>query len=58
MKANQFRAMMLVLLMAVVSLGMVNAQAITVSGTVTDAKDGTPLCWLVRYRIKVLRRVR
>ena len=35
--------MMLVLLMAVVSLGMVNAQAITVSGTVTDAKDGTPL---------------
>ena len=43
MKANQFRAMMLVLLMAVVSLGMVNAQAITVSGTVTDAKDGTPL---------------
>ena len=43
MKTNQFRAMMLVLLMAVVSLGMVNAQAITVSGTVTDAKDGTPL---------------
>ena len=34
---------MLVLLMAVVSLGMVNAQAIAVSGTVTDAKDGTPL---------------
>ena len=29
MKTNQFRAMMLVLLMAVVSLGMVNAQAIT-----------------------------
>ena len=43
MKTNQFRAMMLVLLMAVVSLGRVNAQAITVSGTVTDAKDGTPL---------------
>ena len=43
MKTNQFRVMMLVLLMAVVSLGMVNAQAITVSGTVTDAKDGTPL---------------
>lgn len=43
MKTNQFRAMMLVLLMAVVSLGMVNAQAIIVSGTVTDAKDGTPL---------------
>ncbi|MEY8687122.1 von Willebrand factor type A domain-containing protein [Bacteroides sp. AN502(2024)] len=43
MKTNQFRAMMLVLLMAVVSLGMVNAQVITVSGRVTDAKDGTPL---------------
>ena len=39
MKTNQFRAMMLVLLMAVVSLGMVNAQAITVSGTVTDNFD-------------------
>ena len=37
MKTNQFRAMMLVLLMAVVSLGMVNAQAITVSGTVMAA---------------------
>ncbi|WP_304411635.1 carboxypeptidase-like regulatory domain-containing protein, partial [Bacteroides acidifaciens] len=43
MKTNQFRAVMLVLLMAVVSLGTVSAQAITVSGTVTDAKDGTPL---------------
>lgn len=43
MKTNQFRAMMLVLLMAVVSLGRVNAQAITVSGTVTDAADGTPI---------------
>ena len=30
MKANQFRAMMLVLLMAVVSLGVVNAQTLTV----------------------------
>ena len=43
MKTNQFRVMMLVLLMAVVYLGMVNAQAIYVSGPVTDAKDGTPL---------------
>lgn len=43
MKTNQFRAMVLVLLMAVVSLGTVSAQAITVTGTVTDAKDGTPL---------------
>ncbi len=30
MKTNQFRAMVLVLLMAVVSLGTVSAQAITV----------------------------
>lgn len=43
MKTNQFRAMMLALLMAVISLGTVSAQAITVTGTVTDAKDGTPL---------------
>ncbi len=43
MKTNQFRAMMLVLLMAVISLGRMNAQAIIVSGTVTDAKDGNPL---------------
>ena len=43
MKTNQFRAMMLVLLMAVISLGRMNAQVITVSGTVTDAKDGNPL---------------
>lgn len=56
MKTNQFRAMMLVLLMAVVSLGMVNAQAITVSGTVTDAKDGTPLVGC-SVQIRVLRKV-
>ena len=43
MKTNQFRAMMLVLLMAVISLGRMNAQIIIVSGTVTDAKDGNPL---------------
>lgn len=43
MKANQFRAMMLVLLMAVISLGTVEAQTINVSGTVTDAADGTPI---------------
>lgn len=43
MKTNQFRAMMLVLLMAVISLGRMNAQVITVSGTVTDAKDGIRL---------------
>lgn len=34
---------MLVLLMAVISLGRMNAQIIIVSGTVTDAKDGNPL---------------
>ena len=56
MKTNQFRAMMLVLLMAVISLGRMNAQVITVSGTVTDAKDGNPLV-VVRYRSRVLRRV-
>ncbi len=43
MKTNQFRAMMLVLLMAVVSLGVVNAQTLTVTGTVTDVADGTPI---------------
>ena len=43
MRTNQFRAMMLVLLMAVVSLGTVSAQVITVTGTVTDAVDGTPV---------------
>lgn len=43
MKTNQFRAMMLVLLMAVVSLGDMNAQALTVTGKVTDANDGTPI---------------
>mgnify|MGYP000033238750 CR=1 FL=1 len=40
MKTNQFRAMMLVLLMAVVSLGMVNAQAIT------GCKGCNSSCWL------------
>ena len=43
MKTSQFRAMMLVLLMAVVSLGTVSAQAITVTGTVTEAETGNPV---------------
>lgn len=43
MKTSQFRAIMLVLLMAVVSLGIVNAQSIIVSGVVTDAADGSPI---------------
>lgn len=45
MKANQFRAMMLALLIAVVSLGAetMNAQVFTVTGRVTDAGDGTPI---------------
>ena len=43
MKTSQFRAMMLVLLMAVVSLGTVSAQAITVTGTVTEEETGNPV---------------
>lgn len=43
MKTSQFRAMMLVLLVAVVSLGTVSAQAITVTGTVTEAETGNPV---------------
>lgn len=43
MKTNQFRAAMLVLLMAVVSLGMLNAQSLMVSGIVTDAGDGSTI---------------
>ena len=43
MKTSQFRAMMLVLLMAVVSLGRVSAQAITVTGTVTEEETGNPV---------------
>ena len=51
MKTNQFRAMMLVLLMAVVSLGVVNAQTLTVTGTVTDVADGTNSGW-VRFGLR------
>ena len=40
MRTNQFRAIMLVLLMAVICLGTMNAQLITVTGIVTDAADG------------------
>lgn len=43
MKTNRFRALMLVLLLAVVSLSMLNAQSITVNGIVTDASDGSAL---------------
>jgi Uncharacterized protein containing a von Willebrand factor type A (vWA) domain len=43
MKANQFRAMMLVLLAAVVFSGKVSAQIISVTGTVTDVADGNPI---------------
>lgn len=45
MKATKFRAMMLALLIAVVSLGTgtMNAQVFTVTGRVTDAADGTPI---------------
>lgn len=41
MKTNQLRATMLVLLLAVISLGMLHAQSIKVSGTVTDAYDNS-----------------
>lgn len=41
MKTNQLRATMLVLLLAVISLGMLHAQSIMVSGIVTDANDNS-----------------
>ncbi|MBX9186900.1 DUF3520 domain-containing protein [Bacteroides sp. K03] len=40
MKTNQLKAMMLGLLIAIISLGTVNAQTLTVKGKVTDAADG------------------
>lgn len=40
MKMNQFRASMLVILMAAISLGTLQAQTLTVKGTITDAKNG------------------
>ena len=54
MKTNQFRAIMLVLLMAVICLGTMNAQTITVTGIVTDAADGTSItgCSVVNNRSK------
>ena len=54
MRTNQFRAMMLVLLMAVICLGTMNAQTITVTGIVMDAADGTSItgCSVVNNRSK------
>ncbi len=54
MRTNQFRAIMLVLLMAVICLGTMNAQTITVTGIVTDAADGTSItgCSVVNNRSK------
>ena len=54
MRINQFRAIMLVLLMAVICLGTMNAQTITVTGIVTDAADGTSItgCSVVNNRSK------
>lgn len=54
MGTNQFRAIMLVLLMAVICLGTMNAQTITVTGIVTDAADGTSItgCSVVNNRSK------
>lgn len=40
MKTNQLKAIMLGLLIAIISLGAVNAQTLTVKGKVTDAADG------------------
>lgn len=40
MKMNQFRASMLIILMAFISLGTLQAQTLTVKGTVTDARNG------------------
>lgn len=54
MRTNQFRAIMLVLLMAVICLGTMNAQTIIVTGIVTDAADGTSItgCSVVNNRSK------
>ncbi|MBC5606146.1 vWA domain-containing protein [Bacteroides difficilis] len=54
MRTNQFRVIMLVLLMAVICLGTMNAQTITVTGIVTDAADGTSItgCSVVNSRSK------
>ena len=54
MRTKQFRAIMLVLLMAVICLGTMNAQTITVTGIVTDAADGTSItgCSVVNNRSK------
>lgn len=54
MRTNQFRAIMLVLLMAVICLGTMNAQTITVTGIVADAADGTSItgCSVVNNRSK------
>ena len=40
MKTNQFRALMLILLMTVISWGAVSAQPFIVKGIVTDAESG------------------
>lgn len=54
MRTNQFRVIMLVLLMAVICLGTMNAQTIIVTGIVTDAADGTSItgCSVVNNRSK------
>ena len=55
MRTNQFRAIMLVLLMAVICLGTMNAQTITVTGIVTDAADGTSItgCSVVNTMLNI-----
>lgn len=43
MKTNQLKVMMLGLLIAIISLGAVNAQTLTVKGKVTDGADGSDI---------------
>ena len=43
MKTNLLRAIMVVVVMTIVSMGMASAQRITVTGKVTDAADGSEL---------------
>lgn len=43
MKTNQFRAMMLAMMLVITTLGTVWAQPLIVKGTVTDGSDGSPL---------------
>ncbi len=43
MKTNQFRAMMLAVMLVIITLGSACSQTLTVKGTVTDSSNGSPL---------------